>query len=99
MKILLAILFLATAPQLQAAAPIHLVPDKMVKVTVKWQFKNIVDGYNYDTKTELYVDGQLAATSTVTKESKPNSVSARVTPGVHDIFVVNYALYKGNWEV
>lgn len=101
MKKLLTILLLATGFALQASEPIQPAPaaDKMVKLTVKWSFKNIVDGYDHDTKTELYVDGRLLATSTVTKESKPNSVSADVTAGMHQIRVVNYAMYEGNWEV
>jgi len=71
---------------------------KMVDLTVKYSFKGIVDGYDHDCKTELYVDGKLVATSTVEKESKPNSVSAKIKKGTHDIKVVNYALYEGLWE-
>lgn len=72
--------------------------EKMVNLTVKYSFTGIVEGYDHDCKTELYVDGKLAATSTVEKESKPNYVTASVTKGSHEIKVVNYALYEGVWE-
>ncbi len=98
MKRLLTILLLATGFALQASEPVP-AAEKLVKLTVKWSFENIVEGYDHDTKTELYVDGNLVATSTVTKESKPNSVSTDVTPGMHQVRIVNYAMYEGNWEV
>jgi hypothetical protein len=72
--------------------------EKTVNVTVAWEFKGIVDGYDHNTKTELYIDGKLVATSTEKKESKPNSVSATTTRGSHDIKVINYAQYEGSWE-
>ena len=72
--------------------------EKTVTLTVSYEFKGIVDGYDHENKTELYVDGQLVATSTVKKESEKNSVSAVVSKGKHDIKVINYALYEGVWE-
>lgn len=97
MRKLLTILFIVSVSAVQAKEPIP--PAKgNVTITVKWSFKNIVEGYDHDTKTELYVDGKLMATSTVTKESQPNSVSAVVPKGQHKIKVVNYAYYDGVWE-
>ena len=72
--------------------------EKTVKVTVAWEFKNIVEGYDHNSKTELYIDGKLVATSSEKRESKPNSVSTTTTKGRHDIKVINYAEYEGTWE-
>lgn len=69
-----------------------------VKVTVSWKFLNLVEGYDHDSKCEIYIDGNLVATSSVSKESKPNSVSFNVSKGSHTIKVVNYAYYEGTWE-
>ncbi|HNV99935.1 MAG TPA: hypothetical protein PKL06_11240, partial [Chitinophagales bacterium] len=64
MRKLLTILFIVSVAAVQANEPIP--PAKgNVTITVKWSFKNIVEGYDHDTKTELYVDGKLMATSTV----------------------------------
>ncbi|MCG3166798.1 MAG: hypothetical protein POELPBGB_02580 [Bacteroidia bacterium] len=68
------------------------------KLTVSWLFCNIVEGYDHDTKCEIYIDGNLVTTSTVTKESQKNSVTVTTTPGKHNVKVVNLALYEGNWE-
>ena len=67
-------------------------------LTVYISFANIEAGYDHDNKTEIYIDGKLAATSTVTKESVKNSVSAKTSKGNHDIRIVNYAYYEGVWE-
>ncbi|HNF69440.1 MAG TPA: hypothetical protein PLL28_08700 [Chitinophagales bacterium] len=72
--------------------------EQQVKVSVGWEFKNLVEGFDHDCKTELYIDGTLVATSSVTKESKANSVSATTSRGKHEIKVINYAFYEGNWE-
>lgn len=73
--------------------------SKSVTFKVEYTFKGIVEGYDHDNKTELYVDGQLVATSTVKKETEANYVSAKVKKGMHEIKVVNYAYFEGNWEV
>lgn len=72
--------------------------QKQASVTVKYSFKNIVDGYDHTTKTTLYVDGQSIATSTPHKESEPASLSAQIPAGKHTIRIENLALYEGNWE-
>ncbi|MBK7443509.1 MAG: hypothetical protein IPI65_18965 [Bacteroidetes bacterium] len=72
--------------------------SKTAKFTVEYTFKGIVEGYDHENKTELYIDGKLVATSTVKKETEKNSVSAEVTRGRHDVKVINYAYYEGSWE-
>lgn len=73
-------------------------PPKDGKLTVSWIFCNIVEGYDHDTKCEIYVDSKLVATSSVSKESQMNSVTVTVSPGSHGVLVVNYAYYEGKWE-
>ncbi|MBK7211819.1 MAG: hypothetical protein IPH88_00675 [Bacteroidales bacterium] len=74
------------------------IAQKTGKITVKSQFKGIVEGYDHTCKTQLFVDGRLVASSEEGLESKPSSFSAVVPRGRHDIKIVNYAFYEGNWE-
>lgn len=71
---------------------------KTVKFTLNYSFKGIVEGYDHDNKTELYIDGILVATSSVKKETEKNSITVDITKGSHDIKVINYAYYEGTWE-
>lgn len=68
------------------------------KLTVKWSFLNIVEGYDHDTKCTVFIDGKEVITSSVTKESQPNSITIKVSKGNHDVKVINYASYEGKWE-
>ncbi len=65
---------------------------------IDFKFENIEEGYDHVSKTNVYVDGELAATSSEVLQSKPNSVSVSIPKGEHTIRVVNLALYQGNWE-
>lgn len=71
---------------------------KKAKIVVKFSFDNIEEGYDHDNKTEVYIDGKLVGTSTVKRESKKNSVKVTTTKGNHEVRIVNYAYYEGNWE-
>jgi len=73
-------------------------PPKEGKLIVSWIFCNIVEGYDHDTKCVIYIDGKQVAESSVKKESQLNAVSITVSPGNHDVKVLNYALYEGKWE-
>lgn len=91
-KKLLVILAVLTANTLLAT------PPKEGKLTVSWVFCNIVEGYDHDTKCEIYIDGNLVGTSSVSKESQKNSITVSASAGSHNVKVVNYALYEGQWE-
>lgn len=73
-------------------------PPKQAKLTVSWSFVGIIDGYDHDSKCIVFIDGNQVGESTVTKESKPNSITVNVEPGKHSVRVMNYALYEGQWE-
>ena len=68
------------------------------KVTVKWSFLNIVEGYDHDTKCTVFIDGKEVGTSSVTKESQANSITLKVKKGKHNVKIMNYASYEGKWE-
>jgi hypothetical protein len=67
-----------------------------LKVTFK--FLNIVEGYDHDCKTEVFIDGESVGESGTVKESAGASFTVNVPVGKHDLKVVNYALYEGTWE-
>lgn len=69
-----------------------------VPLKVTFKFLNIVEGYDHDCKTEVFIDGVSVGESPTVKESKGCSFPVNVSTGNHDIKVVNYALYEGNWE-
>lgn len=71
---------------------------KTVSLTVSWKFINVVEGYDHLNRCDVYIDGNLVGSSSVTLESEPNSVTVQVTPGVHTFKVVNMAQYEGEWE-
>ncbi|MDZ4847268.1 MAG: hypothetical protein SH857_17180 [Chitinophagales bacterium] len=72
--------------------------EKDVKVTVKYSFKGIEEGYDHDTRTEVYIDDELKGTSTVKKESQSNAVAVTTSKGKHTIRIINQAQYDGVWE-
>ncbi|MCE3295834.1 MAG: hypothetical protein K0R65_1548 [Crocinitomicaceae bacterium] len=74
------------------------VAQKPAKLKVTYNFENIVEGYDHQTKTEVYVDNKLVATSKEHKQSEPTTISVATTRGMHNIKVVNYAYYNGQWE-
>ncbi len=92
MKKLLVILAVLTANTLLAT------PPKEGKLTVSWVFCNIVEGYDHDTKCVVFIDDKQVGESTVNKESHKNSITVTASPGKHNVRVLNYALYEGNWE-
>ncbi len=71
---------------------------KSSALKIDLKFENIEEGYDHLCKTNVYVDGELLATSSEELQSKPNSVKVSIPKGEHNIRVVNLALYEGNWE-
>lgn len=71
---------------------------KSSALKIDFKFENIEEGYDHLCKTNVYVDGELLATSSEELQSKPNSVTVSIPKGEHNIRVVNLALYEGNWE-
>lgn len=76
----------------------YAVAQKPAKLKVNYNFANIVEGYDHMTKTEVYVDNKLVATSNEHKQSAPQTISVVTTKGMHNVKIVNYAYYNGQWE-
>lgn len=91
--------FIALAALLMALLSAFTLPEgKNSTFTVNWSFANITEGYDHDNKCKVWVDGKEAGESTVSKESKPNSFKLTLSKGTHEIRVINYALYEGEWQ-
>ena len=68
------------------------------KINVSFKFKGIEAGYDHQTRCVLFVDEVETATSEAKLQSKGGKFSAKITPGVHKIRIVNYAQFEGTWE-
>ena len=90
MKHLLLLLFLVAAPVFFA--------QKQAKLTVTYSFENIEEGYDHQTKTQVYVDGQLKGESQPHVQSKQTTFTVDVPAGNHTVRIVNLAYYEGKWE-
>jgi hypothetical protein len=67
-------------------------------LTVRYRFANIEEGYDHTTRTTVFIDGEEAGTSASHPQSKPASLKVPVSKGLHQVRIVNYALYDGVWE-
>lgn len=67
-------------------------------LTVNFKFMNIVDGYDHQTKTQVLIDGEVVGESKEGLESEGGSFTVNVPTGNHQLEVVNWALYEGEWE-
>lgn len=72
--------------------------EKEITFTVDWVFVNVIDGYDHNSKMLIYLDGMLVHESSVSPQSKKNSIEITVPKGKHVIEVVNYAFYNGEWQ-
>jgi hypothetical protein len=72
--------------------------QKMGTITVKTHYINIIEGYDHECRTLVYVDGELVAESPVQLQSEPISIKVKVAKGKHDVRIMNQALYEGVWE-
>ena len=68
------------------------------KLTINFKFLNIVEGYDHTSRTQVFVDGELLATSEEFLESKGGKMKVVIPKGKHDVLVMNQALYEGEWE-
>lgn len=72
--------------------------ERKISFTVDWVFVNIIEGYDHQSKMLIYIDGDLVKESSITRQSKQNSLEIFVPKGRHDIEIVSYALYNGEWQ-
>ena len=72
--------------------------QKQGTITVNTKYVGIVEGYDHMNKTDVYIDGMLAGSTSSQLQSKPNSCKVSVSQGKHDIRIINMAYYEGTWE-
>jgi len=70
-----------------------------VPLKITWKYTNVNEGYDYDNRMVVYVDGKKVATSAIFLQSKLGTMTVDVPAGNHDILIENYAYYEGTWEV
>lgn len=68
------------------------------KLTLRFEWAGIEEGYDHTVKDEVYIDGKLVATTEDHKGSSPISVTVKSKPGKHTVKTVSWTLYEGNWE-
>lgn len=73
--------------------------QKMIPVEIGWKSINIEVGYDHNNKMMIYLDGNKIGESSVSKQSEHNSIKLTVPKGNHEIKIVNYAYYQGEWEI
>jgi len=72
--------------------------QKMGTLTVKTHYINIIEGYDHQCRTLVFVDGEQVAESPVQLQSEPIEIKVKIPKGKHDIRIMNQALYEGVWE-
>jgi len=73
-------------------------PPKNGKLTVAWTFTGIIEGYDHQNKIAVFIDGEKKGESTQKLESQPNSYTIAVPVGEHNVKIMNYAFYDGEWQ-
>jgi hypothetical protein len=70
----------------------------MGSLTFKFSVTNIEPGYDHLSKLVVFEDGNKIGESSEQVESKPNSVTVKLSKGSHNIRAVLTSKYEGNWE-
>lgn len=76
----------------------NLLTAQNAKLTVKYSFKGLVEGYDHTSKTMVFLNGEELCTSEEHKESNPMTFTCEVAPGTYTVRIVNYAYYENVWE-
>jgi hypothetical protein len=73
---------------------------KSSKLTVEVKFINVVEGYDHENRSRIWIDDDLdgAVWTTTGLESKTQTATIQVPKGKHRIHLMNYAQYEGTWE-
>jgi hypothetical protein len=67
-------------------------------LTFKYSVTNIEPGYDHLSKLVVFEDGNKIGESNEQLESKPNSVTVKLSKGSHNIRAVLTSKYEGKWE-
>jgi len=72
---------------------------KTARLTVNWNFTNVIEGYDHNNKMVIYVDDKMLGESPEYLQSNKSSFSVDVPKGKHRLKIENYAYYGGKWEL
>ena len=61
------------------------------RLTVTFQFIGVVEGYEYECKTKVFVDGEEVGESEIVNEGARTTFSVIAPRGMHHVRIVNYA--------
>jgi len=67
-------------------------------LTINTRFTGILEGYDLNTKTVIYVDGFQVGETTEQLQSEPNTFTINLRRGKHTLRIVNMARCNGKWE-
>jgi hypothetical protein len=70
----------------------------MGSLTFKFSVTNIEPGYDHVSKLVIFEGDNKIGESSEQVESKPNSVTVKLSKGSHNIRAVLTSKYEGNWE-
>lgn len=68
------------------------------KLTIKWTYLNVVEGFDHENKIAVWIDGNRVGESGSYKETETGTYNLTVPTGMHRIKVIGYAYYEGQWE-
>ncbi len=68
------------------------------KLTIKWTYLNVVEGFDHENKVEVWIDGKRVGESGSYKETETGTYTINVPTGMHTLRVVGLAYYEGEWE-
>ena len=68
------------------------------KLTIEWNYINVIEGYDHESKSAFYLNGEQIGESDISKNSEINYYTMLVPSGVQSISMQNWSLYEGTWE-
>ena len=82
--------------------------QETIKITFKYKFINVNDGFDHISRMKVYLDGNLIGTSNpdgtssdaslIHKETTENIFAVEVPKGFHKLRAIVEAYYQGTWE-
>lgn len=71
---------------------------KEVPLTLNYEVLHTLEGFSYDAKLVVYVDGKPAGESVAHNQTIPGAVTVKLSRGKHTVRAVLLAKYKDVWE-
>lgn len=72
--------------------------ESTVDYSITYQVTNTIEGYSYDSRLDVYVDGKKIGESSVKDQKEMNKITVKVPTGQHTLKCVLLAYYKNQWE-